>query len=187
MFNSTQTGAVFLCLNKNFHNSQSKNMAILACFVVVELVIFLMILPFETTLKINFSLDRQQCLIRAKIFGFSPFKIKIEKSKDRFRMLINGKIYDNKTNKFSLDKVREKMDKILSFVRQINAVVLVGGSDASTAGRNCGFALSVLSTLTVVADSKIFPVFEKDRFVLDAEIAMKLTLLDVIGLVKLWK
>jgi hypothetical protein len=164
-------------------------MAILLSFLGVEILIFLLVLPHHIALKIHFSLDRNKCLIVLKLWGVKIVKIILEKQKDRFRMLINDKIIKRNTER----KAREVASKfngidssVLSLVSEVKVAGLIGGNDALNAGCVFGLFASLTSNIPKVNLEYVYPRFDKDCFVLEADLKIKLSILDVVEMVAVY-
>ena len=158
-------------------------MAILLSFLGVEILLFLLVLPHHIALKIHFSLDRNKCIIMLKLWGVKIVKIKIEKQKYRFRMLINNRIIKHNTERKARGialKINVIDSSALSLINDVKVAGLIGGSDALNAGCNYGLVKTLTTHIPKVNLYHIYPRFDKDCFVLDIDVKIKLSILDVV-------
>lgn len=164
-------------------------MAILLSFLGVEILIFLLVLPHHIALKIHFSLDRNKCLIVLKLWGVKIVKIILEKQKDRFRMLINDKIIKRNTERKArgiASKINVIDGSVLSLVSNVKVAGLIGGSDALNAGCNCGLVKTLTAHIPKVNLDYIYPRFDKDCFVLEADLKIKVSIIDIVEMVAVY-
>ena len=158
-------------------------MAILLSFLGVEILLFLLVLPHHIALKIHFSLDRNKCIIMLKLWGVKIVKIKIEKQKYRFRILINDRIIKPDTERKArgiASKINLIDSNALSFIDDVKVAGLIGGSDALNAGCNYGLLTCLTARIPNVDLDYAYPRFDKDCFVLDIDVKIKLSILDVV-------
>lgn len=164
-------------------------MAILLSFLGVEILLFLLVLPHHIALKIHFSLDRNKCIIMLKLWGIKIVKIKIEKQKYRFRILINDRIIKNDTER-KAGGIASKTNVIdngaLSLINDVKVAGLIGGSDALNAGCNCGLVKTLTAQIPKVNPDQIYPRFDKDCFVLDIDVKIKVSIIDIVEMVTVY-
>ena len=164
-------------------------MAILLSFLGVEILIFLLVLPHHIALKIHFSLDRNKCIIMLKLWGVKIVKIKIEKQKYLFRILINDKIFNRNTERKArgiASKINVIDSSVLSLVSEAKVAGLVGGSDAQNAGCNYGLLTCLTAHIPKVNLDHIYPRFDKDCFVLDIDVKIKVSIIDIVEMVTVY-
>lgn len=164
-------------------------MAILLSFLGVEILLFLLVLPHHIALKIHFSLDRNKCIIMLKLWGIKIVKIKIEKQKYRFRILINDKIINRNTERKTrgiASKINVIDSSALSFINDVKVAGLIGGSDALNTGCNCGLVKTLTAHIPKVNLDHIYPRFDKDCFVLDIDVKIKVSIIDIVEMVTVY-
>lgn len=164
-------------------------MAILLSFLGVEILLFLLVLPHHIALKIHFSLDRNKCIIMLKLWGVKIVKIKIEKQKYRFRMLINDRIikYDTERKARGIaSKINVIDSSALSFINDVKVAGLIGGSDAFSVGCNYGLLTCLTAHIPKVNLDHIYPRFDKDCFVLDIDVKIKVSIIDIVEMVTVY-
>ena len=158
-------------------------MAILLSFLGVEILLFLLVLPHHIALKIHFSIDRNKCIIMLKMWGIKIVKIKIEKKKDRFRILINDRIIKHDTERKArgiASTINVIDSSVLSLVSEAKVAGLIGGSDALNAGCNYGLLTCLTAHIPKVNLDHIYPRFDKDCFVLDIDVKIKVSIIDIV-------
>ena len=164
-------------------------MAILLSFLGVEILIFLLVLPHHIALKIHFSLDRNKCIIMLKLWGVKIVKIKIEKQKYQFRILINDRIIkhdaERKARGIAL-KINVIDSSVLSLVSEVKVAGLIGGSDALNAGCNHGLVKTLTAHIPKVNLDHVYPRFDKDCFVLDIDVKIKVSIIDIVEMVTVY-
>lgn len=164
-------------------------MAILLSFLGVEILLFLLVLPHHIALKIHFSLDRNKCIIMLKLWGVKIVKIKIEEQKYRFRILINDRIIKQDTERKArgiASKINVIDSSVLSLVSEAKVAGIIGGSDALSAGCNYGIFMNATSHIPKVNLDHIYPRFDKDYFVLDIDVKIKVSIIDIVEVVTVY-
>ena len=150
-------------------------MAILLSFLGVEILLFLLVLPHHIALKIHFSLDRNKC--------------KIEKQKYRFRTSINDKVINRNTERKArgiASKINVIDSNVLSLVSEAKVAGLIGGSDALNAGCNHGLVKTLTAHIPKVNLGHVYPRFDKDCFVLDIDVKIKVSIIDIVEMVTVY-
>ena len=124
-----------------------------------------------------------------KLWGIKIVKIKIEKQKYRFRILINDRIIKNDTERKArgiASKINVINSSVLSLVSEAKVAGLIGGSDALNTGCNCGLVKTLSAHIPKVNLDYIYPRFDKDCFVLDIEVKIKVSIIDIVEMVTLY-
>ena len=124
-----------------------------------------------------------------KLWGIKIVKIKIEKQKYRFRILINDRIIKHNTERKArgiASKINVIDSSVLSLVSEAKVAGLIGGSDALNAGCNHGLVKTLTAHIPKVNLDQIYPRFDKDCFVLDIDVKIKVSIIDIVEMVTVY-
>ena len=124
-----------------------------------------------------------------KLWGVKIVKIKIEKQKYQFRILINDRIIkhdaERKARGIAL-KINVIDSSVLSLVSEVKVAGLIGGSDALNAGCNHGLVKTLTAHIPKVNLDHVYPRFDKDCFVLDIDVKIKVSIIDIVEMVTVY-
>ena len=124
-----------------------------------------------------------------KLWGVKIVKIKIEKQKYRFRMMINDRIIKHDTERKArgiASKINVIDSSVLSLVSEAKVAGLIGGSDALNAGCNHGLVKTLTAHIPKVNLDHVYPRFDKDCFVLDIDVKIKVSIIDIVEMVTVY-
>ncbi len=159
-------------------------MIALIVFLTMECLLFLLVFPIKINTKSRVSYEKLECIIAVKIYGLQLVLIKIKIEEYRIRIIVNGKILSKESRVNSKKKIMSFDKSILKLVDKISCIGLVGGGDAMSAGQNYALTVNAISTLSKnVNTTGILPVFQKNQFILDLDVILKITLLDVLEII----
>ena len=104
-------------------------------------------------------------------------------------MLINDRIikYDTERKARGIaSKINVIDSSVLSLVSEAKVAGLIGGSDALYAGCNCGLVKTLTAHIPKVNLDHIYPRFDKDCFVLDINVKIKVSIIDIVEMVTVY-
>ncbi len=158
-------------------------MVILRIFLGVEILLFLMILPIKIVVKFRLNFDKLECIILVNIFKIQAISVKIKTQNHRIRITVNGKLRDESLSRKTIDNFPNIDKSILKLVNEVDCLGIVGGQDAMSAGQNHGLTVVFLKSLYSPVDvTKVYVDFEKNTFIFELKINVKITLFDALEL-----
>ena len=177
--------AVLFFVHKNSNFTHSKVM-VLWVILAIEFVLLLMILPFKISAKIQFSLDRQCCIVAIKLMSKQVAVVRLFVEKERIRISVNGRIIS--FNKMNNKSHRCDYRGVAKLMTSVKGALLLGTDEAATSACICSATIGVidgvLSNLNeaVSVELNSYPCFDKEMLVFYGDVIFKLAIIDVIEL-----